>query len=495
MLKRIISPAIPLQRLVSYGRHNSQGLILWKYNRACRRVSTSSLATPGLLRRVQSDALKTPIALTYKDLEAFSDKLHASKSSEEQEKVLIQSAEFLRQQVPIRLAHVLVALQNLPYGANSAPSIKKVYDLYLESYESCSNFPEINTPELEKGFADLILTRLKEHLVVRNSLHNINKKYSWFTPHFSPFFFIIKKKLNDISFENISFLLQIVPHICMGLLETAEQNPMIRIEETPYLNDFVDRICHLRVSLRILLGHHIQVRWSRTGVCKDTDVSAYVEEAASDATIQCEKYFGEAPKVNINDKRKQKHFIYIPEHLHHISYELLKNSMRAVCETHPNDLKPIDIRRRGKEERGKGSKKKKKVHKLNILFFFKKKKVIVDTPQTVTIKIADKGGGIPRADMEKIWLYSYTTAVDPYGRTRKELFELLKKEAQQALNRDILMALKNTPMFGLGYGLPVARLYARYYGGDCEIFSVHGYGTDAYLHLNDLSKSKSPLIL
>ncbi|ETO13007.1 pyruvate dehydrogenase kinase [Reticulomyxa filosa] len=226
----------------------------------------------------------------------------------------------------------------------------------------------------------------------------------------------------------------------------AEENPMFKIEETPYLNDFIDRICQLR-----------------NGIYQDTNVVAHVEEAIADASVQCQKYFGEVPKVNIHDKRKQKHFIYIPEHLHHISFELLKNSMRAVCETHPKNLKPIDI-------------------------------IIVDTPETVTIKIADKGGGIPRADMEKIWLYSYTTAVDPYGRTRKELFALLQKEAQSAPNREMLVALKNIPMFGLGYGLSLARLYARYYGGDCNIFSVHGYGTDTYVYLNDLSKSNAAII-
>ena len=32
-------------------------------------------------------------------------------------------------------------------------------------------------------------------------------------------------------------------------------------------------------------------------------------------------------------------------------------------------------------------------------------------------------------------------------------------------------------------GLPVSRLYARYFGGDLNIMSVQGYGTDAYVHL------------
>lgn len=39
---------------------------------------------------------------------------------------------------------------------------------------------------------------------------------------------------------------------------------------------------------------------------------------------------------------------------------------------------------------------------------------------------------------------------------------------------------------GYGYGLPISRLYARYFGGDLQVMSMDGYGTDAYLHLNRL---------
>ena len=41
---------------------------------------------------------------------------------------------------------------------------------------------------------------------------------------------------------------------------------------------------------------------------------------------------------------------------------------------------------------------------------------------------------------------------------------------------------------GLGYGLPVARLYARYFHGDLELKTIAGFGTDVYIRLRRLRK-------
>ena len=75
-------------------------------------------------------------------------------------------------------------------------------------------------------------------------------------------------------------------------------------------------------------------------------------------------------------------FPYVPGHLSHIVFELLKNSLRAVVERYGPDKEdsypPIKV-------------------------------IVVEGKEDITIKISDEGGGIPRSAVPLIWTYMYTT--------------------------------------------------------------------------------------
>lgn len=72
---------------------------------------------------------------------------------------LIQSARFVHQELPVRLAHRIIDLRSLPYYVVCGP-IKRIYDLYVEAFESVRNFRKIQDLEDEKEF-----TVLLKHLV------------------------------------------------------------------------------------------------------------------------------------------------------------------------------------------------------------------------------------------------------------------------------------------------------------------------------------------
>ncbi|KAL3309758.1 [Pyruvate dehydrogenase (acetyl-transferring)] kinase isozyme 4 [Cichlidogyrus casuarinus] len=78
--------------------------------------------------------------------------------------------------------------------------------------------------------------------------------------------------------------------------------------------------------------------------------------------------------------------------------------------------------------------------------------------------MSDRGAGIPRSIMDLVFQYTYTTGQDKHKPGGIE-------------------ETPNAPLAGYGYGLPLSRLYARYFNGDLTLSSVEGYGTDVMIYL------------
>ena len=60
-------------------------------------------------------------------------------------------------------------------------------------------------------------------------------------------------------------------------------------------------------------------------------------------------------------------------------------------------------------------------------------------------------------------------------------------------NADALNAISGiggggSSLAGLGYGLPLGRAYAEYFGGGIRVQSLEGWGTDVYLSLRGVGK-------
>ena len=59
---------------------------------------------------------------------------------------LFRASQFLSEELPIRLAHRVQELGDLPDGLNEMPSIMKVQDWYSQSFEVRSPFPTRTWP-------------------------------------------------------------------------------------------------------------------------------------------------------------------------------------------------------------------------------------------------------------------------------------------------------------------------------------------------------------
>lgn len=119
--------------------------------------------------------------------------------------------------------------------------------------------------------------------------------------------------------------------------------------------------------------------------------------------------------------------------------------------------------------------------------------------EDVIIKVSDEGGGIPRSNMKRIWsyvsifllrlmylvgwlsnyvshLFGLLTSPTIGQPSIMQLFTTADPEIQEgmvAFNENVDHSI-DSPLAGLGYGLPISRSYARYFGGDLSIMSMEG---------------------
>lgn len=228
----------------------------------------------------------------------------------------------------------------------------------------------------------------------------------------------------------------VVTTVAQGILEWKRRRQRMQIDNN--IQSFLDRFYMSRIGIRMLIGQHIALTDQSHNkdptyvgiICTKTNVRDLAEEAIENARFVCEDHYGlfDAPKVqlvcppNLN-------FMYVPGHLSHMLFETLKNSLRAVVETHGQDKEDFPVT----------------------------KVVVAEGKEDITIKISDEGGGIPRSAIPLVWTYMYTTV-----------------DATPSLDPDFDKSDFKAPMAGFGYGLPISRLYARYFGGDLKLISMEG---------------------
>ena len=190
----------------------------------------------------------------------------------------------------------------------------------------------------------------------------------------------------------------------------------------------------------------------------------------------CELKYGVRPTWII-DGDPDTTFAYVPVHLEYIITELLKNAFRATVES-GRSSEPVVITIAAEPD-DEGD---------TVLDNRDAALPFSGSAPGVTIRIRDRGGGISPAVLPSVWSYSFTTFED-----NDDLPGATANHPGAPPGMDGLNALGgpggfNSSIAGLGYGLPLSRAYAEYFGGGIAVQSLYGWGCDVYLRLKGVGR-------
>ena len=324
------------------------------------------------------------------------------------DEALLDSANFTLSLLPVRLAHRIQALRNLPFIVVSNPQISNIYDNYLHSLSTLLPYTErrISSPQEESQFTEVMADLVQTHA-------------------------------------------NTIPTLARGFLECRKYISPTEVTR------FLDEHLRARIGTRLIAEQHIALHMSSQthqsieepenciGVINTTLRPADIVACCGSFVGEiCELKYGVRPSLVVSGDLDAT-FAYVPVHLEYIITELLKNAFRATVET--------------KAER--------EAIEVTIA-------VAPEAENGVTIRIRDRGGGISPSHLPSIWSYSFTTFSDD--------------DEHDAL--DTISTPGGSTLAGLGYGLPLGRAYAEYFGGSILVQSIWGWGTDVYLNLKGIGK-------
>lgn len=365
---------------------------------------------------------------------------------------LLSSANYVRLELPTRIAHRLRNMQTLPYSAVRNPHISHVYELYYDAFEKFRKVPPVRSLDDNDRFCEVIKSLLKDHLSV-------------------------------------------IPQLAMGILEIQHS---VSSEEC---DRFMTTLLRSRISRRVIAEQHLALTetyhspWHFPNAKKPLtapedefvgeiflkcNAKEVVQKCAATARDLVREAYG--PDVAIPEVVLQGHldttFAYIPSHLEYIVGELLRNSIQAVVEQ--KGLKnppPIEV-------------------------------LICEAAQHIIIRVSDQGGGVDREVLPYLWSFAKgprrSNRLKNLGRvprlaaTTQELktpedHDRAGKKPGEQFKDSLASLLNRPPDLKLGMGLPMSKIYAEYWAGTLEVHSLEGWGCDAFLQISRLGNKNETL--
>ncbi|VEL32035.1 unnamed protein product, partial [Protopolystoma xenopodis] len=216
-----------------------------------------------------------------------------------------ESAKFLLEELPVRLANIMQEIHLLPERLVQTPSASMVVGWYEQSFRELVDFEDhaLEGKNLDK-FTDM--------------LAGIRDRHS-----------------------------RVVETMAEGVMEMQERHgsDMVINNQVQY---FLDRFYMMRISIRMLINQHVLLfgpelnkeRRFVGSIDPNCNVVEILDNAYHDAKYLCEHYYAGSPdistrllngicsiiskRIDLADETGAIRLTYVPSHLHHILFELIK---------------------------------------------------------------------------------------------------------------------------------------------------------------------------
>ncbi|GAA5807275.1 hypothetical protein MFLAVUS_000632 [Mucor flavus] len=216
--------------------------------------------------------LQSPTSLTLRQLIFYERHINTER--------LLKSANYVRTELPIRIAHRIREFQKLPYILGTNPHIEGVYNLYWQAFERIRKIPVIQTRQENEVFCEILQESLDAHLVI-------------------------------------------IPLLAKGITECEQQHHHIMSMDK--LDQFMNATLRSRISRRVLTEHHLVLSNKRKSIFNVCSTHNVLTKCIHLVNASVPKQ-GIAPKITLNGNDTE--FQYVSDHVEYIIYQLLSNAFR-----------------------------------------------------------------------------------------------------------------------------------------------------------------------
>ena len=225
--------------------------------------------------------------------------LYAGKSPDNSH--LLKSAQYLYNELPVRIAHRIVGFRGLPFIVGCNPTILQVHEMYIRAFEILYEHSPVSDLNSEAKYTQTLQQLLDEHK-------------------------------------------DVVTLLAEGFSECRRH-----IQNEGMIKAFLDRTLKSRLGIRMLAEHHLALHREKPNhvgiITASFSPRSLLTQKAEFVRNVCKAKYGHAPNFRVQG-HVNAIFPYIAPPLEYILGELLKNAFRAVAENHienSNNLPDISI--------------------------------------------------------------------------------------------------------------------------------------------------------